>query len=181
MSDEKAYSFHSHLMGEYNAENIAAAVAVGIQFQVPGDDISRAIESYHPNNNRSQLIKYSGSTILLDAYNANPVSMSNALDVAENWDAQKKIVILGDMKELGDHSEDSHRNLIHRADSIPGARVFFVGSIMKNLDERAYVDVDEFCDMLSANKNILEDAFILIKGSRSVRLEKILDVLSIDL
>ena len=118
---------NTNLVGSYNADNVMAAIAVGAHFGVSFDDAVKAIEAYVPSNNRSQMVKTQANTLIVDAYNANPTSMEAALSNFAGVQAEKKIVLLGDMLELGDDSVD--------------------------------------------------EAVILIKGSRGTRMEKVLEVL----
>jgi len=172
-------SIESNLIGEYNAKNMAAAVAIGLYFKVPLSQIKIAIEKYTPTNNRSQLIEKKNSKIILDAYNANPTSMAAALETFHNSKVEKKIVILGDMFEIGKTSIAEHQEIIN---------------LLKIYDfDFAYVIGKEFQQTTITNKmaqfkttsdflNFLEEkpiknATILIKGSRGMALEKTLDFL----
>ncbi|MEO1262464.1 MAG: UDP-N-acetylmuramoyl-tripeptide--D-alanyl-D-alanine ligase [Bacteroidota bacterium] len=133
----------SNLIGQYNFNNIMTAVALGIYFKVPDHKIKKAVENYVPTNNRSQVIKKGSNTFILDAYNANPTSMKNALHSFEKMDAKNKIAILGAMKEMGKYSEKEHQQLIKLAQSCGLKKIILVGNeylpttqlIFKNIEE----------------------------------------------
>jgi len=172
-------SIQSQLIGDYNFNNIATAIAIGTYFQVKNIDIKQAIENYKPNNNRSQIIKKGGATIILDAYNANPTSMEAAL---LNFEKQigYKIAILGDMFELGEASSYEHQHIVDLATKLHIDIIVLIGSHF-NTSKTTYKDVfryetyDNFktsFDMLQLKKT----ATFLIKGSRGMALERILDI-----
>ena len=163
----------TQLVGEYNLPNVLAAVTVGKFFKVPETKIKSAIENYVPSNSRSQLIQKGTNRIVLDAYNANPSSMKLAIDNFSKINGDK-ILILGSMAELGKESEKEHRELIEQIKDHQWKDVVLVGNEFqkishpfhqfKNSDEvRSWMQKQEF-----ENKNIL------IKGSRSMQMEKVL-------
>lgn len=177
-------TIQSQLIGHYNATNIAAAVSMGYYFEVPIDEISEAISSYIPANNRSQIIKKENQTIILDAYNANPTSMEAALMNFSQLDAKSKVVFLGDMFELGATAEKEHQYITQLALSKNFEAVVLLGSnFSKNKIEAQNVYYFENFQSLKDQginpkiKEHLEDAQILIKGSRGMALERILDIL----
>lgn len=168
----------THLMGLHNAMNCAAAAAIGFEFKIPADDIAKALSTYVPANNRSQLLSSGTTRVLLDAYNANPDSMKQALLVLDKWQAKKKIAILGDMKELGEGSLAAHRHLISEVERLGIDAYYFIGSEMQAITDEAFADVHDFGQRLSEED--ITDAVILIKGSRSIGLERILEYLPVD-
>lgn len=181
MANEEVHMFNSTLMGTYNGVNCSAAIALGLSLSVDPAGIADAIGHYQSVNNRSQVVPLKGGHVLLDAYNANPSSMSGALDVLAQWPSDKKMVILGDMKELGERSVEFHQALIERVSNMDLTQAFFVGSEMSLLKEDAFTDVFHLIEHLKAHELQMSHTILLIKGSRSIQLEKILEHLSIDL
>jgi len=169
----------SKLIGKYNFENIMAAVSIGSYFQVPPDLIRQSIESYEPSNNRSQLVKTATNLVILDSYNANPSSMNVALENFKESDFKNKIVILGDMAELGAESEAEHASLVNLIQQLGFDGVILVGPNFRNADNSKkfmnFNTVELLCDYLA--KNPIKGSSILIKGSRKMKMEKIIDYL----
>jgi UDP-N-acetylmuramoyl-tripeptide--D-alanyl-D-alanine ligase len=165
----------SKLIGEYNYTNIAAAITMGTYFNVSETAIKEALESYVPANNRSQLIATKKNTIILDAYNANPSSMKVALENFNILKATSKVVILGDMFELGKESLQEHQAIVGLATSCTFNETFFIGEhfYQTKSEGKQFKTYQEFEDYLK--KNPLENQSILIKGSRGMRLERILE------
>src|SRR5690606_18192113 len=124
----KGITFRSNMIGLYNAANISAAVAIGFYFDVPAAQIHRAIESYKPENNRSQILVKSGNEIILDAYNANPSSMAVAIENFLQLDNPGKVLILGDMFELGTESLREHAAVLQLLANERKAECHFVGN-----------------------------------------------------
>ena len=170
----------SHLIGLYNANNINAAITIGNHFEVPNDDIKTAIESYIPENNRSQLLTKESNEIILDAYNANPSSMLVALENFIQLDKENKIVIIGDMYELGNESLFEHKAIVEFLNQNSKFECHFVGKdFFSNTIEHKnfyfYPSFEDFVKKLSSAK--LENKTLLIKGSRGMALERVLDYL----
>ena len=170
---------NSQLIGSYNFENILSAICIGNFFEVNPVDINEAIESYVPDNSRSQIIKKKSNTIILDAYNANPTSMVAALDNFRKASAHKKIVFLGEMAELGVESLAEHQKIISILTQDSYDKIILVGENFKNFSDKIkglYFDDSEKATSW-LKQNPLEDSFILIKGSRSSKMEKIMEAL----
>lgn len=166
------------LYGRYNQENVMAAVAVGFHFDVDEDAIIDAVCSYQPENARSQMIRLPSNRIILDAYNANPSSMTAALDEFFSLPDQHKVLIIGDMLELGTEAEKEHRNILDllRTKTTGREDIFLVGSNFYAF--RDYVPYIFFRDTSEAEKyfkeNPVRDRTILMKASRGIALEKLL-------
>ena len=170
---------HTQLLGRYNFTNIAAAIAVGLHFDVDLTSIKKGIESYAPKNNRSQIIKQNSNTIILDAYNANPSSVEAALKNFKAMEGNQKIVILGDMFELGKQSYAEHQSVIELAKSLDFSQLYLVGNHFLEHHQN-YSNILFFKDF-ERLKNHLEDypikqRMILVKGSRAMALERLLDL-----
>lgn len=169
----------TNLIGAYNLENILAAISVGSYFEVPATDINKAISGYNPTNNRSQLLKTENNTLLLDAYNANPTSMRAAIENFAIIEAENKVLILGDMFELGETSEIEHENIISLLKQKGFIDVYLVGKdfhkVARSFLYKVFPHVDELREELEKHK--LENRFILIKGSRGVQLEGAVELL----
>ena len=171
----------SHLIGLYNANNINAALAIGTYFGVSDNQIKEALESYIPENNRSQLVTKGTNQIILDAYNANPSSMTVAIENFLQLENSNKIMILGDMFELGQESQEEHKAIIKLLLNQNEVKCYFVGSAFyanrKEQDNFCfYNSFEDFSNATSANEFI--NSSILIKGSRGMALERTLDFIS---
>ena len=166
----------SQLIGLYNANNINAAIAIGIYFKVALNDIKHALENYIPENNRSQLMQIGNNKIILDAYNANPSSMKVAIANFIQLHDQNKILVLGDMFELGEESAQEHKIIVESLQNEPNIICYFVGAdfkaqqiVQSNLF--FYKSFEEFSKTIT---NIqFNNNSILIKGSRGMALERI--------
>ncbi len=169
----------THLVGDYNFENVAAAIAVGSYFNIDKLLIIKALEEYIPSNNRSQYIKTEKNEIVMDAYNANPVSMQHAIRNFRNISADNALLILGDMGELGTDSEKEHINILKLLKELHFDDVVLIGENFKSVSDeqcfRNFIDTDKFIAYI--NDNEISGKKILIKGSRFIHLEKILNYL----
>ena len=171
----------TNLTGGYNLENIIAAICIGNYFGVEAEKINSAISEYFPSNNRSQIATRGSNTIILDCYNANPSSMTAALSNFSGMNAKKKIVILGDMLELGSESESLHRTVIEQLRALSLDEIILIGSQFifasenENIHCKTFATTDEAKEFLSKNK--FQDSTVLVKGSHALRLEKLFDVL----
>jgi len=168
----------SKLIGSYNFENILAAACVGLYFDVDPLEIAKAIKNYKPENNRSQLMEIRSNKIVLDAYNANPTSMKASLENFMDIENAHKSIILGDMMELGKQSEEEHQKIVDFLQTKKFDDIYLVGSCFAktNTDKkiRKFSSSDLLAEYLKQAKRI-EDKLILIKGSRGIKLEKILE------
>jgi UDP-N-acetylmuramoyl-tripeptide--D-alanyl-D-alanine ligase len=170
---------NTNLIGAYNFENILSAVCIGNYFKVEPKDIDDAIAAYNPDNSRSQVIIKGTNTIILDAYNANPTSMEAALNNFSKIDSANKIIFLGEMAELGEESEAEHKALINRLAKNGFEKIILVGNKFEGFNSE--LNYLHFSDSSLAaqwlKENPVTNANILIKGSRSTKMEKILDSL----
>ena len=175
-----ALYLNSKLIGEYNYENILAAACIGNYFDVNPLMIQEAIKQYTPNNNRSQLILKNGLRIILDAYNANPTSMKAAIESFSSDSVINAFLILGDMLELGEYSAQEHRAVLDMLKEKGFKNVYLVGREFKNasdgFDYQIFGDVNELCGFLQKKK--IKNGNVLVKGSRGIQLEKVLDFLN---
>lgn len=166
---------NTQLVGGYNLPNVLAAVCIGKTFGVDDEQIIAALENYIPSNSRSQLIEKDSNRIILDAYNANPSSMKAAIENFANMPGNKKVLMLGGMMELGDESMTEHENLVKLINQNQWHKVVLVGKDYKDLP----VSFIHFYDVSDARNWFREqhftDALILVKGSRSMQMEKVLE------
>lgn len=181
---EVTFPFHmqiqTRLTGEYNLDNVMAAVAVGAHFGVEHDDIREAITHYVPSNQRSQVIRKGDLSIVLDAYNANPSSMSSALQNFGRHFAGPRLIALGEMLELGEAAAEEHMRIASMASSIPDSRVILVGSLFSEAAAKLgllHFNNSEECAAW-LHKNYPSQGSLLIKGSRGSRMEKLIDALN---
>lgn len=165
----------SHLAGGLNAVNLLAAASIGTYFSVPAEKIKTALENYVPSMNRSQVLEKNGITFIADAYNANPSSMELALKDFLQLPGKPKGVILGDMREMGDHSDREHTDLVHFLQSAGFDKVILVGTeftkAAKDSGFTCFPDSGEAARWFSAQD--FTGWTWLLKGSRGIRLEKI--------
>ena len=171
----------SNLIGIYNATNIAAAITIGKYFNVSDHHIKEAIENYFPTNNRSQLIEQNGHHIILDAYNANPSSMKVAIENFIQLKGSNKTIFLGDMFELGDSSNIEHQNIVDLLTQQHTITCYFIGKHFFNnsIQKDNFHFFETFEDMSGKiNWTNSLNNYILIKGSRAMQLERILEILN---
>ena len=168
----------TNLVGVYNLENIAVACTIGAFLGLDNIEIENGLKNYQPSNNRSQLTVTKHNKVIVDAYNANPTSMNGAIDNFIEIKADKKVLILGDMLELGKISDKEHQNIIKKVDKLGFDNVIFVGKIFNKFKNKKFVffnNTEELINYLKINK--MQNSFILLKGSRGIKLESILDFL----
>ncbi|MBV9963094.1 MAG: UDP-N-acetylmuramoyl-tripeptide--D-alanyl-D-alanine ligase [Parafilimonas sp.] len=169
----------TNLVGDYNLPNILCAVTIGKYFNVPGDKIKSSIENYVPSNSRSQLLEIGSNKIILDAYNANPSSMKVAIENFSHINSNNKVLVLGGMMELGDESIQEHENLIKLIQQNNFTNVILVGGNFKHTHQSfTYFDKADEATAYIKQQNF-HDAYLLIKGSRSMQMEKVLSAFTI--
>ncbi|WP_300685322.1 UDP-N-acetylmuramoyl-tripeptide--D-alanyl-D-alanine ligase [Chryseobacterium sp.] len=164
----------SKLTGDYNFTNLCAAASLGLHFGISFEKIKYALELYTPTNMRSQVVKNNGRTMVLDTYNANPSSMTASLNNFVTFEGSKTIII-GDMLELGDESEKEHQNILKLAKGLGFNEIITVGKHFKavNPSDLAFENTASVIEYLKDHKIQAEN--ILLKGSRGVALEKLID------
>lgn len=170
---DKTYTVQTHLIGSYNLDNALAAAAIGTYFGVSADQVCQALAGYVPHNNRSQLVDTGHNRLIVDAYNANPTSMMAALQNFRQLETPHKMVILGDMKELGPGSVEEHRKIVGFLDECGFDRVMLVGSEFATATSgyEHFTDVDAVIASLKSHQP--EGYFILVKGSNSMKLSRL--------
>ena len=172
----KGQKIKSNLTGDYNFTNICAAVSLGLYFDIDFEEIKAAIENYKPTNMRSQVVEKNGKTLVLDTYNANPSSMALSLNNFSQFTGSKTVII-GDMLELGEESVTEHQKIWELAQSLNLDEIITVGSIFKqvNPSEKSFKNTDELIEYLKQNP--IKNKNILLKGSRGIALEKVIEFL----
>lgn len=176
----RQYTFTTNLFGSYNTDNVRAAMAVGVFLEVPFSDIIDAVSSYKPANNRSQVVNTGRNILICDSYNANPSSMEKAINSFSGVRAEKKMVILGDMLELGSESDSAHDKVISDLKALEGADIFVVGPLFSAASERSegirsFASTEDMYNWLESKKP--QCFYILVKGSRGMMLEKLYPLL----
>lgn len=170
----------TQMFGQYNFINLLCAVCIGNYFNVAEADINAALENYIPEMNRSQVKKIKSNTLILDAYNANPSSMNLAIENFNKQNLDNKIAVLGDMLELGDYSNNEHRKILLQLESSDIEKVYLVGVQFFEFKDQFlkfnfFKNIDDLMSYL--NTCHTADSTLLIKGSRGIKLEKIVDCL----
>ncbi|MBO4827118.1 MAG: UDP-N-acetylmuramoyl-tripeptide--D-alanyl-D-alanine ligase [Prevotella sp.] len=167
----------TRLIGAYNVYNMLAAIAVGLHFDIDPENINHALENYTPSNNRSQLMRTANNTLIVDAYNANPTSMAAALRNFRDMQVGNKMAILGDMRELGDASEEEHQRIVDMLKEFGLVNTWLVGEEFAKTksDFRKFKDVDEVREAIEACQP--QGHSILIKGSNGTKLFLLPEVL----
>lgn len=167
-------ALQTQLVGAYNLPNVLCAVAIGKHFGVPEEKIKNAIESYSPSNSRSQLIMFGSNTVILDAYNANPSSMKAAVENFAAMPGDNKVLLLGGMAELGSDSQSEHQQLVQLIDQYPFKNVVLVGNYFEHITHH-YVHLPNAAAAREwLQQQQLSHATILVKGSRSMQMEKVI-------
>ena len=166
---------NTQLVGDYNLPNILVAVTVGRFFSVTEQDIIAAIENYSPTNSRSQMVQKGSNKVILDAYNANPTSMRAAIENFARQNHHKKMICIGGMMELGEESLAEHAEIVSLLQQFSWQDVILVGGDFAKVPHpfRFFTNSVEASDWLKAHP--VEQVLILVKGSRSMQMEKIMD------
>lgn len=176
--DDRKHVVDTHLTGAYNLDNILAAIAVGALFGLRAEEINAGISGYVPSNNRSQITQTEHNTLICDYYNANPSSMNAALDNLQKLDARHKVMILGDMFELGEESPKEHAAIVKKALSLNAARSIFIGKdflIQSTAGGEFYESTEAAYEALKQEP--VKGATVLVKGSRGMKLEQLIELL----
>jgi UDP-N-acetylmuramoyl-tripeptide--D-alanyl-D-alanine ligase len=162
----------TNLVGEYNAENVSAAICVGEHFGISSETALEAIRQYVPTNNRSQAMQTANNQLIVDAYNANPTSMQAAINAFKG-----DTFILGAMRELGEYSHLEHQNIVNMLAERKAENVFFVGQeyLLTTSPYPVFENVEQLHKHFEEQP--LKGKNILLKGSRSTQMEKLLDIL----
>ena len=173
------YDLNTNLFGSYNFENVRAAIATGLFLGVDMKDIIESVEKYQPANNRSQVKITKYNSLICDSYNANPTSMTLSLESFSSIKADHKVVILGDMLELGDKSEEEHLKVLKVIQALNAEKVFLVGPVFSKTSSKSgyksFDNVNKLIEFLKTEP--LKGETILVKGSRGMGLERIYDLL----
>lgn len=179
MVDERRYSFATSLFGSYNIDNVRAAMAVGLLFEVDEHDIIDAISLFRPSNNRSQVVDTGRNIVIRDAYNANPASMNEAVASFAAIKGEKKMVILGDMLELGSESDAGHASVVRQLESVSGIEVLLAGPLFMKAAANAHARCFNSSDEIAGWLRLInpEGYSILVKGSRGMMMEKVYPLL----
>ena len=176
---ESSYEFETGLFGSYNIDNVQAAMAIGLLFDVPEQEIVDAIASYRPANNRSQIVDTGRNIIICDAYNANPSSMEKAIASFAAVKSEKKMVILGDMLELGSESESGHASVVRQLNSLGRAVILLAGPQFRQAAAGTRAELfgssEEVAEWLRQRRP--EGYNVLVKGSRGMMMEKVFPLL----
>lgn len=180
----QSYTVKTQLTGAYNLNNILAAISIGTYFKLSAQEINAGIEGYQPKNNRSQIVQTATNTLICDYYNANPSSMAVAIENMDKISAKRKVLILGDMFELGDESPAEHLTILQKALNVSVDERIFIGkdfsAAAQSMDHRPST-IDHFYltaeDAIAGLKsNPIKNSTVLIKGSRGMALERLVEL-----
>ncbi len=168
----------SNLTGAYNLDNILAAICIGNYFKLSAGEINRGIKNYVPTNNRSQIVKTASNTLICDYYNANPSSMMVAIENIGLLDFPHKVLILGDMFELGDESPAEHTSIINKAMSTPASERIFIGEQFYHQKGQTHATFYRTADdaIAALKTQPIKNSTVLIKGSRGMALERLVEL-----
>ncbi|HIA11002.1 MAG TPA: UDP-N-acetylmuramoyl-tripeptide--D-alanyl-D-alanine ligase [Flavobacteriales bacterium] len=176
---DKQYEVASKIFGEYNFDNIAAAICIGNSFGIAPQDITTAIEDYLPANNRSQILETDFNRIVLDAYNANPMNMKAALESFHQMESDNKVLIIGDMLELGSYTQEEHLAILEQVRKQQFDNVFLVGENFGRIKDS--ISCTHFNTVQQAKDYLVEtpvrNSLILLKASRGIGLESLVEAL----
>ena len=166
---------NSNLIGNYQFYNIMLAIAISKHFKINEKNIIKALESYRPKNNRSQVIESKHNLIILDAYNANPSSMNEMINSFYKIKKENKVCILGEMGELGKYSKKEHNEIIKLIQKLNILTFYIGGEFYKTTNKNSFINLEEFKNYLKESP--ISNSTVLIKGSRSQKLENIVELL----
>ncbi|HRO75073.1 MAG TPA: UDP-N-acetylmuramoyl-tripeptide--D-alanyl-D-alanine ligase, partial [Crocinitomicaceae bacterium] len=175
--DYESPELETQIIGEYNFYNLLAAITIATHFKVDPEKINTAIRDYRNENNRSQLVKTAKNELIMDAYNANPSSMKSAINSFNKIEHSNKLMILGDMFELGDETFEEHKNIVKLAQDTH-IKTFFVGNYFAThaqQENNFFKDKETLRTYL--NEHSIANYLILLKGSRGIALESLVDLL----
>ena len=175
--ENTSMTINTNLIGVYNFENVLAAITVGLFMNVPIELIKTALENYSPSNSRSQLVKTNKNEVILDAYNANPSSMEVAIKNFALFENPNKVVIIGEMLELGEYSIEEHKRISELVKSYKFSKIIFIGQSFKRFSDEVLFFSDSKQCVSYLIDNPLQNKLILLKGSRGVRLEIVMEQL----
>ncbi len=165
-------SIHSNLVGEFQFYNILAACVIGDFYNINVDNLKKSIEEYHPKNNRTEIVETDSNYIILDAYNANPSSMNSMIDSFCKLEKERKLCILGEMRELGEYSDEEHTILVDKMKDLKIESIFIGEEFLNISTKNTYKNTQEF--LKEIDRFDIKDRTILIKGSRGIKLENLL-------
>lgn len=168
------------LIGAYNFSNIAAGIAIGLHFGIDIEEIKNSLENFEPEGNRSQVMKTEKNNVLLDAYNANPTSMEAAIKNFDELEHPAKILILGDMFEIGETALEEHKKIAEIAEKSTAEKVYLCGEFFSSAvheNEKITLSTDTLSLLEALKKEELQHKFILLKGSRGMAMERLLKAL----
>ncbi|AMR31055.1 UDP-N-acetylmuramoyl-tripeptide--D-alanyl-D-alanine ligase [Mucilaginibacter sp. PAMC 26640] len=181
--ETKTFTVPTHLTGAYNLDNILAAVCIGSTFGLAPEEICDGIAGYEPKNNRSQIMRTNSNTLICDFYNANPSSMFVAIDNMDKMQAGKKVLILGDMFEMGEESAAEHVSVMRKAMDAEVTERIFIGKDFSGQQTEIAADMSSATFYLTAEDamaglkmNPITNATVLIKGSRGMALERLVEL-----
>ncbi|MFD0752221.1 UDP-N-acetylmuramoyl-tripeptide--D-alanyl-D-alanine ligase [Mucilaginibacter calamicampi] len=175
----ESYEVKTQLTGAYNLDNILAAICIGVHFNLSPEQINKGISNYQPKNNRSQVVQTASNTLICDYYNANPTSMAAAIGNMGELAADNKVLVLGDMFELGTEAKAEHKAILEKALATPVNRRVIIGKEFYKLKDDAlpvefYETRDDAAEGLKQRP--ITNSTILIKGSRGMALEKLVEL-----
>jgi UDP-N-acetylmuramoyl-tripeptide--D-alanyl-D-alanine ligase len=179
-SSGESYTVKTQLTGAYNLDNILAAISMGVYFKLPVAEINAGIEGYQPKNNRSQIVQTATNTLICDYYNANPSSMMVAIDNIGKITADRKVLILGDMFEMGAEAATEHAAVIEKALATPVDERIFIGKEFlrqqREVQDAVFYETSEDA-IVGLKSHPIKNSTILIKGSRGMALERLVELL----
>ncbi len=179
LSDSQTHPVTTNLTGTYNLPNLLAAICIGHHFGVPAAGINESLQSFQPDNNRSQIVKGKTNTLIVDCYNANPTSMAFAIQSFQKLNAANRVYILGDMMELGEDSEMEHKQVLKLMESNTSDKIYYVGKFFS--DAGSGINGKYFTTSAELQKYLVKhpifNSAVLLKGSRKIKLEELIQPL----